>query len=158
MAAIVPSALWFGDLKDKVSALKDNAWFQWTWFAIWAGHLTVYAYPGLTWPISLAADPTFNYIFVIWQQYAVFFCTAVEIFLVLTLYLVSYFVYETETGLAKETILKEMGIYSGFMIPVFIALFIMNRDFQYYYQTVYSAKLSDLISLKVMSGYNYFAL
>ena len=76
----------------------------------------------------------------------------------LTLYLVSYFVYETETGLAKETILKEMGIYSGFMIPVFIALFIMNRDFQYYYQTVYSAKLSDLISLKVMSGYNYFAL
>ena len=63
---MVPAAIWFGDRTDKYSNLQKNPWLWWTWFAIWAGHLTVYAFPGLLWPISFSAELSFNYIFVIW--------------------------------------------------------------------------------------------
>ena len=64
MAAFIPPAVWFSDRKAKVDALKKNSWYEWTWIAIWLGHITIYGFPGLFWPISFAAYPMFTALYV----------------------------------------------------------------------------------------------
>ena len=67
LSALIPSVFWFADRQPKVDALKKNDLYWWTWLSLWLGHLILYGFPGLFWPISFAAMPLFNTVFVMWQ-------------------------------------------------------------------------------------------
>ena len=59
-------------------------------------------------------------------------------FILSGMYLWSYFVYETETGLDQSTILNEAIAYCSSTLIAFYILLSYNKDFQRYYQNIYS--------------------
>ena len=59
-------------------------------------------------------------------------------FILSGMYLYSYFVYETETGLDQSTILNEAIAYCSSTVIAFYILLVYNKDFQRYYQNIYS--------------------
>ena len=99
LAAFYPPLIWFVARKSKVDALTKNSYYQMTWLAIWLGHLLLYLFPAVTFPMSMAAKRGLNTVYVMWQQYLTYLT---GIFLSLTisgLFAYSYYSYETESGL-----------------------------------------------------------
>ena len=50
-------------------------------------------------------------------------------FAVIGLYVTSYIMFKEETGIEKDTILIETIVYSGVMLPCFVVMWVLNRDF-----------------------------
>ena len=147
LAALVPPSIWFADRRNKVSPLSQNEFYEWAWIVMWIGHISIYGFPGLLWPISFAAYPLFNSFYVMWQQYGTFLLGTIFNFAVIGLYVTSYIMFKEETGIEKDTILIETIVYSGVMLPCFVVMWVLNRDFQYFYQVNYKFKAQAVISL-----------
>ena len=50
------------------SSIAGNDRYKLTWSLTMLGHVLLYSFPALTWPMSLSASrPTFNAIYVMWQ-------------------------------------------------------------------------------------------
>ena len=140
MSALIPPVIWFADRKPKVDALKKNGLYWWSWLSLWLGHLLLYSFPGLFWPISFAAYPMFNTFYVMWAQYGTFIVGGLLNLLVMSLFFISYFIYEDEAGLDKDRILTEALVYTGISALTFGALYWKNEMFQRFYQTIYSTE------------------
>ena len=72
LGAIIYPFYWFSLKKTSVDALSKNSMYKLAWLAVWLGHLSLYAFPALTWPVSMTARRGFNTIFVMWQQYVTY--------------------------------------------------------------------------------------
>ena len=113
---------WFSVRKSKVDALTSNSIYQMTWLAIWLGHLSLYLFPAVTFPMTFAAKRGLNTIYVLWQQYMTFLTGLLLSLTVSGMFAYSYINYETESGLDQETILMEGGIYFVTTMISFIIL------------------------------------
>ena len=89
--------------------------------------------------MSFAAKRGLNTIFIMWQQYLTFLTGLLLSLTVSGLFAVSYYQYETESGLDQQTILKEGSVYFVTSMLSFFILLRNNKAFQSFYQSIYSS-------------------
>ena len=106
---------------------------------MWAGHWSLYLFPAIGLPISLAAYQGFNTIYIMWQQYMTFLTGLLLSLTISGLFAYSYSAYETESGLDQQTILNEGISYFVTTTILFVMLARNNENFQRYYQNIYAS-------------------
>ena len=124
--ALVPPIYFFSDNKNSIGS---NSLYKVTWWLIMLGHLILYALPGLTWPISFAARPGFNFIYVMWQQYMSFWVGGSLSFVFDIMLFVSYFLVVEEKGLTATKVLTEAIAYTLGSLTVFLLMLWRNKEF-----------------------------
>ena len=91
VATVVPPVIYFADRKAKLEKLVKNDWYKTTWLVMWIGHICLFGFPGLLWPVSFAAISSFNSIYLMWQQYATMILGSLLAITISGLYAFSYF-------------------------------------------------------------------
>ena len=119
----MPTSYYFSIRKEDLESVTKNSLYKATWSAIWIGHLILYSLPGLLWPVSFAARPGFNTIYVMWMQYGTYYSGILLSVTVWILYVVSYFTYTDESALDQSSILYEGSVYFGTSLLATILLF-----------------------------------
>ena len=105
----------------------------------------MYLFPALTWPISFAGNPQFNSVYVRYQQYWTFYTGATLSLAVIGMFIASYVQYEADASLTQSQVLRETIGYSiGSVIGIAI-LAVKNKDFQRFYQQIYSSSIFDFV-------------
>ena len=99
LATLYPTSYWFSVRKSKVEALTANSIYQQAWLFIWLGHLALYLFPAVTFPMSFAAKRGLTSIYVQWQQYMTYYTGVTLSLTVSGMFAYSYLQYETESGL-----------------------------------------------------------
>ena len=97
-ASLIPTIFYWIYRKTVLESLVKNSWYKWTWQTMWIGHLTLYAFPGLFWPVSFAGNRGFNSVYVMWQQYATYLIGTLLSVTVWILFAISYFTYTVEAA------------------------------------------------------------
>ena len=130
MSAFLPPLFYFTDRRSEIESMSSNEYYKWAWKAIGIGHLVLYLFPGLLFPVSLTSDSIrFNTWYVMWQQYGTYLTGTSLAVVISGLFAASYFTYETDADLDESRIMWDGQTYFVFSLVSYVLLKRNNENF-----------------------------